>query len=113
MITQDSSRARACCSGLLFVLLLLLLSHVNLVAQTRTPASGSPGPTPSPTPTLERRFFKNILRDQKAIWTYPFRLKGEDARWLVPFGVSTAVLIGTDRRTAEEIRESDSLLTAS
>src|SRR3954468_12108512 len=113
MITQDSLRARACYSRLLFVLLLLLLINVNLFAQTRNPASSSPTPNPSPTPTLERRFFKNILQDQKAIWTYPFRLKGDDARWLVPFGVSTAVLIGTDRRTAAEIRESDSLLTAS
>jgi membrane-associated phospholipid phosphatase len=113
MNTQASSRAHACCSRLLFVLLFLLLIHAHLFAQTRTPASTSPKPKPSPTPTLERRFIKNILQDQKAIWTYPLRIRGDDARWLVPFAVSTAVLIGTDRRTAAEIRESDSLLRTS
>jgi membrane-associated phospholipid phosphatase len=81
------------------------------LAQTK--ASPSPTPQASPTPTLERRFFKNILKDQKAIWTFPLKLGGDDARWLIPFGVSTVVLIATDRRTAAEIRESDSQLSAS
>ena len=66
----------------------------------------TPVPSPSPTPVvysssnLEHQFFKNILRDQKAIWTSPFHLHGSDARWLVPLGAGTAALIATDRRTA-------------
>lgn len=108
MIAKDGSSGRARLRFLLFALILFI--PANLSAQTQSP---SPQPAPSPTPTQERRFFKNILRDQKAIWTYPLRLRGEDARWLVPFGVSTAVLIGTDRRTAAEMRGSNSLVAAS
>lgn len=64
---------------------------------TPTPA---PLPTPTPTPSLERQFLINILRDQRAIFTSPFLLRGRDTRWLVPLGASTAALIATDRRTA-------------
>lgn len=82
--------------------------------QAQTP-SASPSPTPQPraTPTLEQQFFKNILRDQKAIWTSPFHLQGRDARWLAPLGLGTAALIATDRRTGDEIAKSRRLLNAS
>lgn len=72
------------------------------IAQTPTP---SPSPQPSPTPSLERQFFRNILRDQRAIWTSPFHLEGDDASWLVPLGVSTGALIATDRRTAGALHD--------
>lgn len=81
-------------------------------AQTPT-TSPSPTPQAKPTPTLEREFFKNILRDQKAIWTSPFHLRGSDARWLAPLGLATAALIGTDRRTADKVAEFDDQLRAS
>lgn len=75
-------------------------------ARAQTPsASPSPVAQASATPTLERQFFKNILRDQKAIWTSPFHLRGRDARWLAPLGVGTAALIATDRRTGDKIGE--------
>jgi len=83
-------------------------------AQAQTPlASPSPTPQPSKSPTLESQFFKNVLRDQKAIWTAPFRLHGRDARWLAPLSLGTAALIATDRRTGDEIAESTSQLNAS
>src|SRR5207247_8822978 len=78
-----------------------------------------PSPSPSPTPkasvtrTLEKRFFKNILDDQKVIWTSPFHLRGRDARWLAPLSLGTAALIATDRRTGDEVAESTSQLKAS
>ena len=66
----------------------------------------SPGPLPSPTPqqkkspSLEKHFVANLFRDQAAIWTSPFRLHKDDAKWAVPFALTTAGLIATDRYTS-------------
>src|SRR5436853_3579906 len=83
----------------------IFLSPTNR-AQTQTPTP-TPSPTPkaAPTLTLEREFFKNILDDQKAIWTSPFHLHGRDSRWAAPLGLGAAALIATDRRTGDEIGE--------
>src|ERR1041385_125615 len=64
-----------------------------------------PTPQSAPTPTLERRFFRNVLGDQAAIWTSPFHMGHGDAKWLAPLGVSAAVFFATDRRTAGEMAE--------
>ncbi|MEO6912162.1 MAG: phosphatase PAP2 family protein, partial [Edaphobacter sp.] len=42
---------------------------------------------------------KHLLGDQKAIWTSPLRLRPHDAAWLVPLGVATGMLIGSDQHT--------------
>lgn len=109
MITKKSLAACSWRSYLIIAIMLFITSAVS--AQTQPSTAPTPQPKPSPTP--DRRFFKNILEDQKALWTYPARLRGEDARWLVPFGVTTAALIATDRRTASGIRDSTAQLTAS
>jgi membrane-associated phospholipid phosphatase len=84
----------------------------NARAQTALPGP-SPLPQPSATPTLERQFFKNILRDQEAIWTSPLHLRGRDARWLAPLALGTAGLIATDQSTGDEMAESHKQLNAS
>jgi membrane-associated phospholipid phosphatase len=96
----------------MFLCAILLAIATNAHAQTLT-ASPSPTPQASPAPTLEHEFFKNILRDQKAIWTSPVHLRGRDGRWLTPLGLGTAALIATDRRTGDEIAESRTQLNAS
>lgn len=73
----------------------------------------TPSPTPTPAPSLERQFFRNILRDQRAIWTAPFSLRGEDARWLAPLGLGTAALIVSDQRTAGELGDGKDRLEVS
>lgn len=68
----------------------------------------SPTPLPTPrgsSPTLEHEFFKNILRDQKAIWTSPAHVRGADAAWLVPLGVAMRGLMATDRKTGDAMAE--------
>jgi len=76
-------------------------------------------PTPSPTPlvskapSLEHDFFKNIFRDQKAIWTAPFHLDRADTKWLAPVGLGTMALITTDRITGDEMGEFHSQLNTS
>jgi membrane-associated phospholipid phosphatase len=98
-------------NGLLILNFILFVSSY-VKAQTPSP---SPSPTPETTASrsLEHQFFKNILSDQKAIWTAPFHLHSEDARWLAPLGLGTAAFIATDRRTADEVLESQSQLNAS
>src|SRR5215471_13362184 len=101
----------------LFVMILPVIwftVDISAQAQVSQPSpSASPSPTTSSTPTLESRFFKNVLSDQKAIWTAPFHMQGEDARWLVPLGLATTALIVTDRRTGDEIAESTDQLEPS
>jgi membrane-associated phospholipid phosphatase len=63
-------------------------------AETKTdthPASAAPVP-----------LFKNLVLDQKDIWTSPFRLKPGDLKWAVPFAGITTGLIMTDRTAAHE-----------
>jgi membrane-associated phospholipid phosphatase len=89
------------------LLVLLFLSNFAVHAQTPRP-SPSPSPTAvEPVPSLEHEFFRNVLRDQKAIWTAPFHLKGHDAKWMVPLGLGTMALFTTDRITGDEIAEFD------
>jgi membrane-associated phospholipid phosphatase len=94
-----------------FVLLVVLATE--FVAQAQTRAAPSPTPTVSPTPSLEREFFKNILRDQKAIWTSPLHLGRKDVKWMIPAGIGMGALITTDRITGDEIAESGRGTTAS
>jgi len=84
------------------MILLTLATTVALHAQT-----------PAPTPTLEREFFKNILRDQKAIWTAPFHLERSDMKWVIPSGIGFMALVTTDRITGDEIFEADRQVKAS
>jgi membrane-associated phospholipid phosphatase len=81
-------------------------------AHAQIPAA-SPTPVASATPTLEHEFFKNIARDQKAIWTSPFHLNRSDAQWLAPLAVGTAALIATDRTTATGVAKFDDQIQAS
>jgi hypothetical protein len=51
----------------------------------------------TPPRSLEREFFKNILNDQKAIWTAPMRLQRRDAKWVIPSSIGFMALVTTDR----------------
>jgi len=94
------NRRSQCLFGMI-IPFVLLFSAVVVRAQT------SPAPSPSPTPSLEHEFFKNILHDQKAIWTAPFHLERSDAKWMIPAGVGWMALVTTDRMTGDEIGESE------
>lgn len=97
------------------LLVIIPLAAASATAQTIASATDQPESSakPTPTPTLERRFFKNILRDQRAIWTSPFQLRGKNATWLVPLAISTGVLIATDRGTAGDVSNNEERLEAS
>ena len=79
-------------------------------------ASGAHGQTPTPSPSpksLESEFFKNILRDQKAIWLAPLHLQRVDAKWMIPSTMGAMALFTTDRITGDEMREADRQVKAS
>lgn len=71
--------------------------------QPQNPAPQPPAPQPqatkAPEPVTLKRLPKSLWDDQKAIWTSPLRLKPSDAEWLVPLGISTGMLIGSDQHT--------------
>jgi len=41
--------------------------------------------------------FKNLVSDQKAIWTSPFHLRWADGSWLFPLAAATGGFLATDR----------------
>jgi len=101
------NRRSQCLFGMVLPFVIFAVATVSVNAQT------TPAPAPSPTPSLEHEFFKNIWRDQKAIWTAPFHLERSDAKWVVPSGVGLMALIATDRITGDEIGEADRQVTLS
>jgi membrane-associated phospholipid phosphatase len=108
------SRARAASGGSLFFAFVLLFS-TSLMAQTsqtKDPKAKATTRTRATSkPSLEKKFFVNVLADQRAIWTSPFHLHGSDSKWLAPLGLSTVALIATDRRTSGELVEHGDNLT--
>jgi membrane-associated phospholipid phosphatase len=88
----------------------IILITFSATAFAQTPSStakppAAPAPNASPTPSLEKKFLVNILQDQRTIWLSPFHAERSDVRWLAPLGVSTAVLLATDRHTSAELLE--------
>lgn len=49
---------------------------------------------------LTTKLGRNILLDQKQIWTSPFHINKHNAVWWAVFGGATAALIATDHRTS-------------
>lgn len=55
---------------------------------------------------LGRKLLYNVLLDQKEIWTSPFRMHSQDAKWWIGFGAITAALIATDHKTINTFENS-------
>ncbi len=54
-------------------------------------------------PSSEREFLRDILRDQRAIWTSPAHIGKGDVKWVVLFAAATGALIATDEETGEKL----------
>ncbi|MGI9034613.1 MAG: phosphatase PAP2 family protein [Pyrinomonadaceae bacterium] len=92
--------------------LILFVAAPTALAQAAQP-SPAPSPAASPTPSLEKHFLSNILKDQYAIWTSPFHLRSNDARWLIPLGAASVALVATDKRTAGALDNNETRLRIS
>ena len=93
--------------------LLGILFSMGFPAAAQTVPAPSPSASVSSQPSLERDFFKNILRDQKAIWTAPLQLERNDTKWMILSGIGAMALFTTDRITGDYIAEFDRGVQAS
>ncbi len=63
--------------------------------------------------SLGASLLRNLVQDQKAIWTSPSRLRPQDATWLVPLGGLTAALLASDREFSKHLSNSPHRLVRS
>ncbi len=70
-------------------------------AQSQTAAPSFDGTFPHPN---ESKFLIHLAQDQAAIWTSPFHLQPDDAKWLVPIGGIAAGLFATDPQSSYAMR---------
>lgn len=61
----------------------------------------------SPDAATIRNTPRNILRDQKAIWTSPFRMHPGDLKWVAPLLVATSAAIATDHWALKDVVSHD------
>ncbi len=60
-----------------------------------------------------RTVLKDTASDQKAIWTSPWHLHAQDARWLVAFGAGTGAVIAADHNIMRRLGSSSTLASYS
>jgi len=121
LFSSQLKRAGPCVvAAFLLLCFYFIFPHSSNFAQSPSaamPQDAKPAPSPTPsTKTNARRlasFATNVLKDQKAIWTSPFRLDGDDAKLLAGFGAVTVGLIATDSRTSAWIKHRGSISTMS
>lgn len=79
---------------------LLFAVALNVTAQQQTAGADSvqcePGAYCASQPNSIRELGRNLLRDQKRIWTSPLRFRFRDARWVLPVTGIAAGLIAAD-----------------
>jgi membrane-associated phospholipid phosphatase len=83
----------------LFVGLLLAAS----AALAQEPTASCSEETTEPVKYLAKDIAKDILHDQKAIWTSPLHMTRKDAGLWLGFGAITGVLIATDSRSTRQL----------
>jgi membrane-associated phospholipid phosphatase len=59
------------------------------------------------------QLFKNLVGDQKAIWTSPAKLRLVDADWLLPLGTATGIMLATDSDVMRHLSNSPSRINNS
>lgn len=97
--TPSSSRVR-------WWLLVLALWAIPAAFARQKPEVADPAPysdMPEPPKDSAKGFVKDIIVDQKQIWTSPFRMTRQNAKLWALFGAATGVLLGTDRRSAQQL----------
>ncbi len=73
------------------------------VAGLPAAAQGPTGASASSNRHEGSQLVRNVLDDQKTIWTSPLHMKAKDMRWLVPLATIGAGLLVTDPRTSKAL----------
>ena len=60
-------------------------------------------PTPQVDPPTLRNLPIHFLKDQKAIWTSPARLRAHDLTWFLPLAAATGASLATDHRAMTSV----------
>jgi Capsule assembly protein Wzi/PAP2 superfamily len=98
------------------VVLMFFVSATAVWGQSNNSAGPASVPAPSPTPVEQAaddshgasdnpvKFLRNLGRDQKAIWTSPYRVRIQDLNWLVPLIGLSAGLVNADGEISSRIK---------
>ncbi|HEV2991372.1 MAG TPA: capsule assembly Wzi family protein [Candidatus Angelobacter sp.] len=98
----------------LIVFIMLLALSIGAAAQTQSD-SGTRKPKPHspqksyPATIAPKGLARNILQDQKDIWTGPFKARVEDLNWIVPAIGLTAGAINADAELSSRIKTTGTL----
>lgn len=79
----------------------------NSLPSAPLPQSTTPAQSGSDEHVTLRATPANILHDQAAIWTSPFRVRESEMKWLVPVGLVTAIAITTDHQAVTSVISRD------
>lgn len=111
MTSRFSSRA----AGALAVCLVIGASARPAAAQNAAAFVTHAGAQAAPAPAgdAERRVLKDILEDQRDIWTSPLRVSASDAKWLLPSLLAAAALVASDKEINSNLSRSDGAVRAS
>lgn len=105
-------------------LALLLIFFVYATAWGQSADAGSssaPAPTPTPvsTPSADDdshsasdnpvKFLRNLARDQKDIWTSPYKARVQDLNWIIPLAGMSAGLLNADAELSSRITGTSTL----
>ena len=99
-------------TALVVGLLLCACVSAPLMAQTAD-AQGLVPPAKSSSPGIVSGFALDFLDDQKAIWTSPLHVTGNDLKWIAPVGVAGGVLFVFDHRISDAVKGDTSLRSPS
>jgi len=93
-----------------FVLICLICSQA--VGQGK-PSENPPEPEAHGARLQWKDLPRSIWSDQKAIWSSPFHINRDNAKWWVLFAGGTAALIATDKKVNQHLPNSDTQLSVS
>src|SRR5580765_525369 len=105
-----------------FALLVFFVAATATWGQSIDSASATTGASPAPSPVPQAqadddsrqasanpvKFVRNLARDQKDIWTSPFKAKIQDLNWIIPLAGVSAGLINADAELSRRIDTNNS-----